>query len=82
MTGKMAPRAQAGKLSDLRATCSTSQWPSLTPVHVPQRGCRYDGQIAVFGAGLQENLGHKRYLLVSCGVRRGARWEGQAGPCG
>ncbi|XP_052043275.1 ubiquitin-like modifier-activating enzyme 7 isoform X3 [Apodemus sylvaticus] len=27
------------------------------------RNCRYDGQIAVFGTGLQEKLSHQRYLL-------------------
>lgn len=30
-----------------------------------QRGSRYDGQIAVFGANFQENLGHQKYLVVS-----------------
>lgn len=33
--------------------------------HFPQRGCRYDGQIAVFGSKLQELLGKQRYFLVS-----------------
>lgn len=30
-----------------------------------QRGSRYDGQIAVFGANFQEKLGHQKYLVVS-----------------
>ncbi|KAM6159579.1 ubiquitin-like modifier-activating enzyme 7 isoform 2-T2 [Erethizon dorsatum] len=29
---------------------------------------RYDGQIAVFGAGFQETLSHQRYLLVGAGA--------------
>ncbi|XP_008155725.2 ubiquitin-like modifier-activating enzyme 7 [Eptesicus fuscus] len=32
------------------------------------RGCRYDGQIAVFGAGFQEQLSHQHYLLVGAGA--------------
>ncbi|XP_052043274.1 ubiquitin-like modifier-activating enzyme 7 isoform X2 [Apodemus sylvaticus] len=32
------------------------------------RNCRYDGQIAVFGTGLQEKLSHQRYLLVGAGA--------------
>lgn len=31
----------------------------------PQRNCRYDGQIAVFGTKLQDTLGKQRYFLVS-----------------
>ncbi|XP_057562522.1 ubiquitin-like modifier-activating enzyme 7 isoform X2 [Hippopotamus amphibius kiboko] len=30
--------------------------------------CRYDGQIAVFGASFQEKLRHQRYLLVGAGA--------------
>ncbi|XP_062056883.1 ubiquitin-like modifier-activating enzyme 7 isoform X6 [Lepus europaeus] len=32
------------------------------------RGCRYDGQIAVFGAGFQEKLSRQHYLLVGAGA--------------
>lgn len=38
-----------------------------------QTGSRYDGQIAVFGATFQEQLGRQKYLVVSWGGRRGAR---------
>uniref|UniRef100_A0A8D2NK16 E1 ubiquitin-activating enzyme n=1 Tax=Zonotrichia albicollis TaxID=44394 RepID=A0A8D2NK16_ZONAL len=33
-----------------------------------QRGSRYDGQIAVFGANFQEMLGHQKYLVVGAGA--------------
>ncbi|XP_008061368.1 ubiquitin-like modifier-activating enzyme 7 [Carlito syrichta] len=32
------------------------------------RHCRYDGQIAVFGAGFQEKLSRQHYLLVGAGA--------------
>ncbi|XP_058534750.1 ubiquitin-like modifier-activating enzyme 7 isoform X2 [Ochotona princeps] len=32
------------------------------------RGCRYDGQIAVFGDAFQKKLSHQRYLLVGAGA--------------
>uniref|UniRef100_A0AAY4C2V2 E1 ubiquitin-activating enzyme n=1 Tax=Denticeps clupeoides TaxID=299321 RepID=A0AAY4C2V2_9TELE len=32
------------------------------------RGCRYDGQIAVFGSDFQEKLGKQRYFLVGAGA--------------
>lgn len=32
---------------------------------VSQRGCRYDGQIAVFGSAFQETLAKQKYFLVS-----------------
>ncbi|XP_064931061.1 ubiquitin-like modifier-activating enzyme 7 isoform X2 [Columba livia] len=32
------------------------------------RGSRYDGQIAVFGAAFQEQLGHQKYLVVGAGA--------------
>ncbi|KAM7064134.1 ubiquitin-like modifier-activating enzyme 7 isoform 1-T1 [Molossus nigricans] len=38
------------------------------PKDCAPRGCRYDGQIAVFGAGFQEKLSHQRYLLVGAGA--------------
>lgn len=38
-----------------------------------QRGSRYDGQIAVFGAAFQEQLGRQKYLVVSRGGCRSAR---------
>lgn len=51
-----------------------------------QRGSRYDGQIAVFGAAFQEQLGHQKYLVVSwagcCGAGRGCGVADQhAGSC-
>ncbi|XP_037706814.1 ubiquitin-like modifier-activating enzyme 7 [Choloepus didactylus] len=38
------------------------------PEDCAPRGCRYDGQIAIFGAGFQEKLGHQRYFLVGAGA--------------
>ncbi|KAM8758112.1 ubiquitin-like modifier-activating enzyme 7 [Rhynchonycteris naso] len=38
------------------------------PEDCAPRGCRYDGQIAVFGAGFQERLSHQHYLLVGAGA--------------
>ncbi|XP_026954641.1 ubiquitin-like modifier-activating enzyme 7 isoform X4 [Sagmatias obliquidens] len=37
--------------------------PFPNPEDYAPRDCRYDGQIAVFGAGFQEKLSHQRYLL-------------------
>ena len=42
--------------------------------------CRYDGQIAVFGAGFQEKLSHQHYLLVSYVVRLGVCGRARPGP--
>uniref|UniRef100_G1PII7 Ubiquitin like modifier activating enzyme 7 n=1 Tax=Myotis lucifugus TaxID=59463 RepID=G1PII7_MYOLU len=39
-----------------------------SPEACAPRGCRYDGQIAVFGAGFQEQLSHQHYLLVGAGA--------------
>lgn len=45
-----------------------------------QRGSRYDGQIAVFGADFQEKLGRQKYLVVS---GQGPRhWEAAEHPSG
>ncbi|XP_023375342.1 ubiquitin-like modifier-activating enzyme 7, partial [Otolemur garnettii] len=38
------------------------------PEDYTPRDCRYDGQIAVFGAGFQEKLSCQRYLLVGAGA--------------
>ncbi|XP_059965496.1 ubiquitin-like modifier-activating enzyme 7 isoform X3 [Mesoplodon densirostris] len=37
--------------------------PFPNPEDYAPRDCRYDGQIAVFGAGFQEKLSHQHYLL-------------------
>ncbi|ELK25031.1 Ubiquitin-like modifier-activating enzyme 7 [Myotis davidii] len=39
-----------------------------SPEACAPRGCRYDGQIAVLGAGFQEQLSHQHYLLVGAGA--------------
>ncbi|XP_029771909.1 ubiquitin-like modifier-activating enzyme 7 isoform X6 [Suricata suricatta] len=41
------------------------------PEDCAPRHCRYDGQIAVFGAGFQEKLSRQHYLLVSFVVQLG-----------
>ncbi|XP_005410280.1 PREDICTED: ubiquitin-like modifier-activating enzyme 7 isoform X2 [Chinchilla lanigera] len=38
------------------------------PEDCAPKECRYDGQMAVFGAGFQETLSHQRYLLVGAGA--------------
>ncbi|XP_045713436.1 ubiquitin-like modifier-activating enzyme 7 [Phyllostomus hastatus] len=38
------------------------------PEDCAPRSCRYDGQIAVFGAGFQEKLSRQCYLLVGAGA--------------
>ncbi|XP_060060629.1 ubiquitin-like modifier-activating enzyme 7 isoform X2 [Erinaceus europaeus] len=60
---RMVALSSAGSLSPLAAILG-----ALAAQEVLKRGCRYDGQIAVFGAGLQEELGHKHYLLVGAGA--------------
>ncbi|XP_032176017.1 ubiquitin-like modifier-activating enzyme 7 isoform X4 [Mustela erminea] len=42
--------------------------PLPTPEDCAPRCCRYDGQIAVFGAGFQEKLSRQHYLLVGAGA--------------
>ncbi|XP_004399311.1 PREDICTED: ubiquitin-like modifier-activating enzyme 7 [Odobenus rosmarus divergens] len=42
--------------------------PLPTPEDCAPRCCRYDGQIAVFGAGFQEMLGQQYYLVVGAGA--------------
>nr|XP_003409697.1 ubiquitin-like modifier-activating enzyme 7 isoform X1 [Loxodonta africana] len=42
--------------------------PLPSPEDCAPRSCRYDGQIAVFGAGFQEKLSCQRYLLVGAGA--------------
>ncbi|XP_014419146.2 ubiquitin-like modifier-activating enzyme 7 isoform X6 [Camelus ferus] len=42
--------------------------PFLNPEDYAPRDCRYDGQIAVFGAGFQKKLSHQHYLLVGAGA--------------
>uniref|UniRef100_A0A8C4M3X0 E1 ubiquitin-activating enzyme n=1 Tax=Equus asinus TaxID=9793 RepID=A0A8C4M3X0_EQUAS len=42
--------------------------PLPNPEDCIPRGCRYDGQIAVFGAGFQKKLSHQHYLLVGAGA--------------
>ncbi|OWK14948.1 hypothetical protein Celaphus_00000471, partial [Cervus elaphus hippelaphus] len=40
----------------------------LSSLHMTQCQNRYDGQVAVFGSGLQEKLGKQRYFLVGAGA--------------
>ncbi|XP_061864643.1 ubiquitin-like modifier-activating enzyme 7 [Colius striatus] len=40
----------------------------LTEQDCAPRGSRYDGQIAVFGAAFQEQLGRQKYLVVGAGA--------------
>ncbi|KAM4821713.1 ubiquitin-like modifier-activating enzyme 7 isoform 2-T2 [Thomomys bottae] len=40
----------------------------LNPEECAPRGCRYDGQIAVFGSSFQDRLSCQHYLLVGAGA--------------
>ncbi|KAF4008087.1 hypothetical protein G4228_019698 [Cervus hanglu yarkandensis] len=40
----------------------------LSSLHMTQCQNRYDGQVAVFGSGLQEKLGKQKYFLVGAGA--------------
>ncbi|XP_042522012.1 ubiquitin-like modifier-activating enzyme 7 isoform X1 [Dipodomys spectabilis] len=40
----------------------------LNPEECAPRGCRYDGQIAVFGSSFQDRLSCQNYLLVGAGA--------------
>lgn len=76
-------RARAEPLLGARGAADTRNY--AVPLSW-QRGSRYDGQIAVFGAAFQEQLGHQKYLVVSwagcCGAGMGCRAAGQrAGSC-
>ncbi|KAM9185694.1 ubiquitin-like modifier-activating enzyme 7 [Dugong dugon] len=42
--------------------------PLPSPEDCAPRGCRYDGQIAVFGAGFQKKLSCQHYFLVGAGA--------------
>ncbi|KAL2090928.1 hypothetical protein ACEWY4_013191 [Coilia grayii] len=41
---------------------------ALTEETCAPKGCRYDGQIAVFGSAFQEKLARQRYFLVGAGA--------------
>ena len=53
-----------------KSVTETSAHPSLSLPPLPQRNSRYDGQIAVFGTKLQDELAKQRYFLVSQPVER------------
>uniref|UniRef100_A0A8C5C636 E1 ubiquitin-activating enzyme n=1 Tax=Gadus morhua TaxID=8049 RepID=A0A8C5C636_GADMO len=51
-----------------KSVTETSAHPSLSLPPLPQRNSRYDGQIAVFGTKLQDELAKQRYFLVGAGA--------------
>uniref|UniRef100_A0A8C9NJ55 E1 ubiquitin-activating enzyme n=1 Tax=Serinus canaria TaxID=9135 RepID=A0A8C9NJ55_SERCA len=67
ITGKFVPLEQWLYFDALEclALAGAAQ---LTETDCAPRGSRYDGQIAVFGANFQEELGHQKYLVVGAGA--------------
>eukprot|EP00762_Andalucia_godoyi_P003411 ANDGO_06581.mRNA.1 Ubiquitin-activating enzyme E1 1 len=71
-TAQEVLKAVSGKFGPLR------QWiyfdafeafdPIVTAADAAPRGCRYDGQIAVFGAAFQEKLAKLKYFIVGAGA--------------
>ncbi|XP_023087289.1 ubiquitin-like modifier-activating enzyme 7 isoform X4 [Piliocolobus tephrosceles] len=55
--------SSAGVLSPMVAMLG-----AVAAQEVLKRGSRYDGQVAVFGAGFQEKLSRQHYLLVGAGA--------------
>ncbi len=45
--------------------CVRSSTLSYPRCPLPQHNCRYDAQIAVFGAKMQEKINNSRYFIVS-----------------
>ncbi|MCI4387400.1 hypothetical protein PGIGA_G00073530 [Pangasianodon gigas] len=66
-TGKFMPIMQ-WLYFDALECLSEAEEELLTEEECAPRGCRYDGQIAVFGAKLQELLAKQRYFLVGAGA--------------
>uniref|UniRef100_A0A2K5JAH0 Ubiquitin-like modifier-activating enzyme 7 n=1 Tax=Colobus angolensis palliatus TaxID=336983 RepID=A0A2K5JAH0_COLAP len=61
--------SSAGVLSPMVAMLGASPtWVYPEDCAPVRRGSRYDGQIAVFGAGFQEKLSRQHYLLVGAGA--------------
>ncbi|NXL87100.1 UBA1 enzyme, partial [Alectura lathami] len=67
ITGKFLPLDQWFYFSALECLAVEGA-AGLTPEDCAPRGSRYDGQIAVFGADFQEELGRQKYFVVGAGA--------------
>ena len=73
LAGQEVLKAASGKFSPLRGwlyfdVAEALPAAPLPPAETAPRGCRYDGQIAVFGASAQAALGRLRYFLIGAGA--------------
>ncbi|XP_067835670.1 ubiquitin-like modifier-activating enzyme 1 isoform X1 [Heptranchias perlo] len=66
-TGKFTPIMQWLYFDSLESMPEENE-ASLTAESCSFRNCRYDGQIAVFGAAMQEKLSKLKYFLVGAGA--------------
>ncbi|KAG5836012.1 hypothetical protein ANANG_G00250080 [Anguilla anguilla] len=66
-TGKFMPMMQ-WLYFDALECLPDGEGPLPTEEECAPRSCRYDGQIAVFGSKLQEELAKRRYFLVGAGA--------------
>uniref|UniRef100_F6PN80 E1 ubiquitin-activating enzyme n=1 Tax=Monodelphis domestica TaxID=13616 RepID=F6PN80_MONDO len=66
-SGKFTPLDQWLYFDALECLPEDGQSP-LGPEGCAHRDCRYDGQIAVFGADFQKKLGEQNYFLVGAGA--------------
>ncbi|XP_059588518.1 ubiquitin-like modifier-activating enzyme 1 [Alligator mississippiensis] len=67
-SGKFMPITQWLYFDALECLPEEGKEEQLTEEQCRPRNCRYDGQIAVFGADLQEKLGRQKYFVVGAGA--------------
>ncbi|KAH7820121.1 putative Ubiquitin-like modifier-activating enzyme 1 A (Uba1A) [Monocercomonoides exilis] len=74
IVGQEVVKAVTNKLMPLTQWLYLDHSQCLDPEHLPTeadaapRGCRYDGQIAIFGNEMQKKLGNLNYFLVGAGA--------------
>ncbi|XP_078270319.1 ubiquitin-like modifier-activating enzyme 1 [Rhinoraja longicauda] len=67
-TGKFQPLNQWMYFDSLECLPEESEDVNVSDEAFQPRGCRYDGQIAIFGADFQEKLKAQKYFLVGAGA--------------
>ncbi|OPJ68622.1 hypothetical protein AV530_008609 [Patagioenas fasciata monilis] len=68
VSGKFTPIQQWLYFDALECLPEENREQLLTEETCRPRGNRYDGQVAVFGTGLQERLGQQKYFVVGAGA--------------
>ncbi|XP_065509365.1 LOW QUALITY PROTEIN: ubiquitin-like modifier-activating enzyme 1 [Caloenas nicobarica] len=68
VSGKFTPIQQWLYFDALECLPEENKEQLLTEETCRPRGSRYDGQVAVFGTGLQERLGQQKYFVVGAGA--------------